>query len=118
LDCPSGELSVVLVDDERIAQLNESFLDHFGPTNVISFPMREGAHAEINPDILGDVVISMDTCEHEAQEADITFEQRFFQLLIHGILHLFGYDHTQSKAQEKVMEEKSRELMALIGFKE
>jgi len=104
----------VIVDDARIAQLNEAYLQHQGPTNVISFPMREGDHNEINPELLGDVVISMDTCAREAESAALSPETRFNQLLIHGILHLFGYDHIHSREEAEVMEAKSRELMALI----
>jgi len=114
LDCPEGELSVVIVDDVRIAELNASYLQHTGPTNVISFPMREGDHADIHPELLGDVVISMDTCTREAENADIAVGVRFNQLLIHGVLHLFGYDHVQSERDARVMEAKSKELLDLI----
>jgi probable rRNA maturation factor len=114
LDCPEGELSVVIVDDVRIAELNASYLQHSGPTNVISFPMREGDHADIHPELLGDVVISMDTCAREAQHADIAVGLRFNQLLIHGVLHLFGYDHVQSERDARIMEAKSKELLDLI----
>jgi len=114
LDCPDGELSVLIVDDAHIAELNQTYLNHEGPTNVISFPMREGDYADIHPELLGDVVISMDTCAREADAAQILTEERFYQLLIHGILHLFGYDHIHSEEEAKVMETKSRELMALI----
>jgi probable rRNA maturation factor len=115
LGCPDGELSIVLVDDPCITQLNESYLGHAGPTNVISFSMREGEFGDVNPGLIGDVVISMDTCAREAKNADMPMETRFHQLLIHGILHLFGYDHTQSAAEEKIMDAKSRELLLLIS---
>lgn len=106
---------MLIVDDHRIARLNETYLQHQGPTNVISFPMREGDHGDINPDLIGDVVISMDTCAREADMGGISAEQRFYQLLVHGILHLFGYDHIHSADEEAVMEAKSKELLALIG---
>lgn len=106
---------MLLVDDHRIAELNETYLQHQGPTNVISFPMREGDHADINPGLLGDVVISMDTCAREAENGGISTEERFYQLLVHGILHLFGYDHVHCEEEEAVMEVKSGELLALIG---
>ena len=114
LDSPEGELSILIVDDIGIAQLNETYLQRKGPTNVIAFPMREGLHADINPHLIGDVVISMDTCAREAQNAEIPIDQRFNQLLIHGILHLFGYDHIHSSEEEHIMESKSEELLALI----
>ena len=114
LDCPDGELSIVLVDDVRIADLNETYLQHTGPTNVISFPMREGDFSEINPQLLGDVVISVDTCAREAEEAGIAMEMRLDQLLVHGILHLLGYDHVHSESEARVMEKKSTELLVLL----
>jgi probable rRNA maturation factor len=114
LDCPDCELSIVLVDDDRIADLNQTYLQHTGPTNVISFPMREGDFTQINPQVLGDVVISMDTCAREAEEAGISMETRFDQLLIHGILHLMGYDHVHSESEARIMEAKSDELLALL----
>ena len=118
MECPDGELSVLLVDDPRIAELNETYLNHQGPTNVISFPMREGDGANLHPELLGDVVISMDTCAQEAEMGEIPTERRFYELLVHGILHLFGYDHVHSEAEADVMESKSRELLALIGENE
>jgi probable rRNA maturation factor len=114
LDCPDGELSIVIVDDGRIAELNQTYLQHAGPTNVISFPMREGDFTQINPQMLGDVVISADTCAQEAEDAGISTENRLDQLLIHGILHLFGYDHVHSESESKVMEAKSNELLAML----
>jgi probable rRNA maturation factor len=114
LDCPDGELSIVIVDDGRIAELNQTYLQHAGPTNVISFPMREGDFTQINPQMLGDVVISADTCAQEAEDAGISTENRLDQLLIHGILHLFGYDHVHSESEAKVMEAKSNELLAML----
>jgi probable rRNA maturation factor len=114
LDCPDGELSIVLVDDVRIADLNQVYLQHTGPTNVISFPMREGDFSEINPQVLGDVVISMDTCAREAEAAGLAMEVRLDQLLIHGILHLMGYDHVHSESEARVMEAKSNELLTML----
>lgn len=105
---------MVLVDDTRIAQLNDIYLGRQGPTNVIAFPMREGDFGEINPDLLGDVVISMDTCAREALEGNLSTETRFYELLVHGILHLFGYDHIHDEEEARVMDAKSRELLTLI----
>ena len=114
LGCPDGELSIVIVDDDRIAALNQTYLQHAGPTNVISFPMREGDFSQINPQVLGDVVISADTCAREAEEAGIPTQDRFDQLMVHGILHLFGYDHVQSEAEARIMETRTNEMLALL----
>jgi probable rRNA maturation factor len=116
LACPEGELSITVMDDAGIARLNETYLGHSGPTNVISFSMREGDFGDINPELIGDVLISMDTCVREALQADMAVEQRFDELLIHGILHLFGYDHIHDEAQARLMAAKSAELLARIGW--
>ncbi len=108
-----SELSIVLTDDADIAQINQEYLQHEGPTNVISFPMQEGEFSGINPQMLGDVVISLDTALKEAQDAGISLEERFNDLLIHGIMHLLGYDH-ENEEDEAEMEAKSRELKEML----
>ena len=112
------QLSILIVDDEQIAELNLAYLNHAGPTNVIAFPMQEGPFAEIAPGLLGDVVISADTAQREAVEAGMEMVARFNELLIHGILHLAGYDHGSSEAETAIMEHKSDELMELIRREE
>ena len=116
LGCPDGELSILLLDDPQIAVLNKDYLQREGPTNVIAFPMQEGAFAEINPDLLGDVVISLETAAKEGLAAGVSMEERLEELMIHGILHLFGYDHERSEKEAARMESKSRELLARIGL--
>ncbi len=76
--------------------------------------MTEGEFAGINPNLLGDVVISMDTAAREAEMMETTMENRFKELLIHGILHLFGYDHETNEADAQRMENKSEELLEAV----
>lgn len=115
LDCPEGELSIVLVDDDEIAALNQEYLQRSGPTNVIAFPMQEGDFSEVTPDLIGDVVISLTTCRRECDAAAMPFEERLEQLLVHGILHLFGYDHVTNENDAERMAAKSEELMRLLA---
>ena len=115
LGYPDAQLSILIVDDAQIAELNQTYLDHAGPTNVISFPMQEGPFSDVTPELLGDVVISADTACREADDAGMGLTERFNQLLIHGILHLVGYDHVNSEAEAAVMEQKSEELMKRIS---
>ena len=115
MECPDGELSLLITDDSEIEIFNKNYLNKQGPTNVISFPMHKGDFAEITPHLLGDVVISMDTVQKEAEKMNITIEERFNELLIHGILHLFGYDHEKSEEDEVKMENKTLELMKIIS---
>jgi probable rRNA maturation factor len=114
LDYPDAELSILIVDDQQIAQFNREYLNRQGPTNVIAFPMREGRFSEITPNLLGDVVISADTAHREGRNAGLKMRERLDQLLIHGILHLCGYDHENTKAEARKMENKTEALLKII----
>jgi len=115
LDCPDGELSLLILDNPQITELNQKYLNRKGPANVIAFPMREGGYPEIAPQLLGDVVISVEKASEEGKNFGISMEERFLQLMVHGILHLFGYDHEKSDKEELIMEQKSEELIKLLG---
>ena len=114
LDSPDAELSIVIADDAQIQDLNREYLHRDRPTNVMAFPMQEGLFSGISPHMLGDIVISVDTAYTEATSADMDFHTRFNQLLVHGILHLFGYDHENDSKEALRMEEKSLALSKLI----
>ena len=114
LDCPEAELSILIVDDPQIAVFNEKYLNRKGPTNVIAFPMQEGPYADITPQLLGDVLISVETAFREGKRVGISMEERFTQLLVHGILHLLGYDHETSDEDARKMKKKSDELLKII----
>ena len=86
-----AELSVVIVNDEQIQDLNRKYLDRDRPTNVISFPQQEGDGPA--GEHLGDVVISIETASREAQDSGMNPDERMLQLLVHGICHLVGYNH-------------------------
>jgi probable rRNA maturation factor len=111
---PDAELSILLVDDPRIAALNRAHLSREGPTNVLAFPMQEGPFAHLSPHLLGDVVISVDTACREAQAAGLDLEERLNQLVVHGLLHLCGYDHEQNAADARRMAAKSRQLLKTL----
>jgi probable rRNA maturation factor len=115
LGCPEAELSLLIVDDAGITPLNQEYLGRSGPTNVLAFPMQAGEYGDLNPHLLGDVVISVETCRREAEAVGMRFEQRFTELLIHGILHLRGYDHEQSPQEARRMARKSRDLLARLA---
>lgn len=106
-----AELSLLITDDAHIAELNRDYLGRTGPTNVIAFPMGGGDLPDIEPELLGDVVISVDTAAREAADAGYSMEQRFTELLVHGILHLLGYDHETNEQDAAEMAEKTEELM-------
>ncbi len=108
------ELSVVITGDDQIRELNNTYRGIDKPTNVLAFPMQEGEFSDITPGLLGDVVISCDTALKEAEQANITLEERMSQLLIHGILHLAGFDHETGEDAAEKMEEKSLKLLRKI----
>jgi probable rRNA maturation factor len=113
--CPEARLSILIVDDAEIHELNRSWLGKDRPTNVISFAMQEGEGAGVQADLLGDVVISAETAARDAGEAGVTFEHELYFLLLHGILHLLGYDHERGTAAEaRRMEARERELFDLL----
>ena len=115
LGSPEGELSLLIVNNDEIQQLNRDYLERDRPTNVISFAMQEGEAVGIQPQLLGDVVISAERAAEDAHEAGIPFEHELVFLLLHGILHLLGYDHERgTEEQAAMMEEKERELFSLL----
>jgi probable rRNA maturation factor len=114
LGFPDGELSLLIVGDGEMAELNERYLGRSGPTNVIAFAMHEGAFGEITPNLLGDVVISADAAQREAQDMCVTMEDRFDQLLIHGVLHLFGFDHEGTTNGAEAMQRQEEALFRLL----
>jgi len=87
------ELSLLFVDDEGVRKINRDYLRRDRPTNVIAFSLAEGDFGDVNPGVLGDVVVSVETAAREARAAGIAIEDAILYLILHGILHLAGYDH-------------------------
>lgn len=117
MGCEDTELSVWLTDDPTIQDLHREYFGIDEPTNVISFAQREGEYNEVEPEMLGDVVISVETATRDALEAGSNPEDEVAYLLIHGVLHLLGYDHEgQREADGPEMYAKEREISNLIGI--
>ena len=111
LDVSDKELSVLVVDDARIRQLNHQYRDKDYATDVLSFPqLDEDEEPGIDQHLLGDVVLSIETAELQAKEHDLSLEEELILLLIHGILHLMGFDHERSDSEAVAMQKKSRML--------
>ena len=112
---PDAELSILILDNIGIQEINRKYLQRDRPTNVISFAMQEGEGAGLSPLVLGDVVISADRAAADAAEAGIQFEHELWFLLVHGILHLLGYDHERGSEQDaERMEAREAEIFALL----
>jgi probable rRNA maturation factor len=114
LACYDSELSIVLVDDDQMSSLNKKYRNRRGSTNVLAFAMREGEFGDISPELLGDVIISLPTAQREAEEAGISLDNMISRLLIHGILHLVGFEHDRGEDAAREMEERSSELLAIL----
>ena len=107
--CPdSCEVSVLLTDDTIITELNRKYLDKDRPTDVLSF--YQAKEPEERTDLLGDVVISVETAKHQADERNKSLDDELDLLLAHGLLHLLGYtDYTKESA--KRMQERAAEII-------
>lgn len=102
-DAEDCEVSVLLTDDADIRQLNRDYRGIDAPTDVLAFAMREGEDSNVNPNLLGDLVISLETAARQATTKDAisqtcgNLETEAALLAVHGSLHLLGYDHQTSK---------------------
>ena len=111
-------VSLHLVTDAEIRELNSRYRHKDTPTNVLSFPFADGldpSFAGLPVRELGDIVISLDTAGREAEEFGQTFEDRLIWLVTHGLLHLLGYDHERSGAEEQRMQTRETELIAYLS---
>ena len=111
MEVPDAELSIVLVDDHHIAELNKNWRRKSGPTNVLSFSLTEGEDLAMARNLLGDIVISVETAAREARKNGISVHRRLNGLLVHGFLHLLGYDHEKSDSEAERMFTRERELL-------
>ncbi|MEW5801826.1 MAG: rRNA maturation RNase YbeY [bacterium] len=107
------EVSITFVTDKIIKELNLHYRGMDSATDVLAFAMQEGEFKEISPDLLGDVVISVETAQRQAAESEHSLEKEVGILLIHGLLHLSGYDHMTDK-DAKRMQAKEQELWQYI----
>ena len=108
LDQP-GLITVTLTDDDTVADLNQRFRGKAGPTNVLSFPAADTARP-----FLGDVILALGVCTREASEQAKPLDHHLRHLVVHGVLHLLGYDHLDD-AEAETMEAKERTLLAKLG---
>jgi probable rRNA maturation factor len=115
LDLAEGaELSVVFTDDAHIKTLNRKFRRKNKPTNVLSFPGAPAANGGIGP-ILGDIVLGQETVSREAGAGALTLEAHLSHLILHGFLHILGYDH-ENDGEAKIMEGLETAILGGIGI--
>jgi len=105
-----GHISLVVCNDSFIEELNERYRKKKGPTDVLSFSMRGGEFSDIGNNLLGDIVISLETAKRQAFELGETPKEEFFTLFIHGLLHLLGFTH-DSLEKERVMVDYTKRIL-------
>lgn len=108
------EMAVTLTDDARIQLLNRAWRGKDKPTNVLSFPAAEVPH-DVSPEPLGDVIVALETVLREAAEEGKAPLDHLSHLVVHGTLHLLGYDHEQEEEAEE-MEETERVILQGLGI--
>jgi probable rRNA maturation factor len=115
-------VSVVLGDDAEVHALNAQWRDKDKPTNVLSFPMLErddvlaASQNPGAPEMLGDIILAHGVCSREASDKAITVAAHTSHLVIHGLLHLAGYDHELGEQDAEQMEALETKALALLGF--
>ena len=108
-----SELSISLVGDDQMAELNGRFRAEAAPTDVLSFSLLEGEHAAFHGDLLGEVVIDVEVAARQASMIGHGLDAEMARLLIHGTLHLLGYDHQREK-DARAMEMAEDRLWAVV----
>jgi len=120
LSNPRLSASILFTSDREVHSLNREWRQRDKPTNVLSFPMLDrGELLELAPDgppeLLGDIVLAYETCAREAAEKGVSVEDHTAHLIVHGLLHLAGYDHELGRDQADAMEALEVKALALIG---
>ncbi|MEG7333414.1 rRNA maturation RNase YbeY [Bacillus subtilis] len=117
-----AEVSVTIVTNEDIQQINKEYRGKDAPTDVISFALEEEGEGEVEilgaemPPVLGDIIISADRTREQAEEYNHSFKRELGFLAVHGFLHLLGYDH-MTKEEEEEMFTKQKDLLDAYGLK-
>lgn len=116
----TAEVSVTLVDNEGIRELNKEHRDIDRETDVLSFPLGDNDGYEVDPDndaiMLGDIVISLEKAAQQAQEYGHSYRREVAFLITHSLFHLLGYDHVNSEEEEKIMFGKQEKVLDKLGI--
>ena len=109
-----AELSLLFVNDLQIQALNQRYLRRDKPTNVLAFPMRKGEFSILHPHLLGDIVISVETAKRQSNRFGLNKMGMIILLMVHGVLHLIGYEHEGTKWGAREMAVKQRGLFRRV----
>lgn len=115
-----AEVNVTFVDDPQIRELNLQYRKKDAPTDVLSFPMGDNRQFDLNPDtgayVLGDVVISLERAEDQAEKFGHSLQQEVAFLTVHSMLHILGYDHEKGGVEAMHMHDREQNIMSALGF--
>ena len=114
LALPDAEVSISFVGDAQIQELNRRYLGRDKPTNVLAFSMRDGKFVSLHPQLLGDVIISVDTARRQSNRFGLSEMETIILLMIHGILHLLGYEHQGIRKEANEMARRQKELFRRV----
>lgn len=109
------EITIRIVDEEEITELNRKFREKNSPTNVLAFPAEINSNIDLPINILGDVVICASVVEEQAKQANKELLAHWAHMVTHGVLHLLGYDH-QNDHDAKKMEDLETKILIDLGF--
>lgn len=117
-----AEVTLLLVSDEEMRAYNKRFLDRDGPTDVLAFPV-EDLKPGVVPDresmdpplLLGDIIVAPSYIRDQSSEFDVTFHNEMSLMVVHGLLHILGYDH-QTDGEAELMEGRERQILGLVGM--
>lgn len=112
---PGTEVAILLTNDAAIQKLNADFRDLDKPTDVLSFPQHPDTFRGVRGPALGDIVIAFETTSNDAHAASLSLEDHLTHLTVHGLLHLFGYDHIEED-EAHAMEELEVRVLAELGI--
>jgi rRNA maturation RNase YbeY len=110
LGLQNRDLSILFVDNKKIKSLNIEFFGRDKPTNVISFSYMNGLSCEI----FGDIIISLEKAREEAKYLAVPFYERVFALIIHGLLHILGFDHEKNRKESRKMRYRETKLVDYV----
>ena len=112
-----AELSLLFVNDLQIQELNRRYLRRDKPTNVLAFSMKQGEFPTLHPHLLGDLVISVETANRQLNRFGLNGMEMIILLMVHGILHLLGYEHEGTRKGAREMALKQKELFRIATQK-
>jgi len=114
LNQSSSEISIMLVNDAKIKKLNSNYRGRNVPTDVLAFPQDEDAMNDNGGPLLGDVVVSVETSRRQAKEHCLSSDEELILLIIHGTLHLLGYDHERSAKDKRKMQNLTQKIFCRL----